>query len=426
VRGLRFAASGERGSNPRPRVLPYAADRNRSRKGPMNDPRSQQPATVPRGATHHGSGAEEAALGKLREGIDAIDRRILVELNRRAGLVKQVGDLKRQSREGVYQAARERDLVEALVAANPGPFPDASIAPVFREIISATRSLEVRLRVAFLGPAGTFSHLAARELFGSTADFVPVASIADVFAAVERGDADHGIVPVENTTEGVVTQTLDALLESPLSLSGESQLRISLHLLSRSGEIARVRRVASHPQPLAQCRGWLDRHLSAASRLEMPSTAAAAELARQHEDVAAIGSALLGELLELRTVAPSIEDRRDNTTRFLVLGGDAPRASGNDLTSVVYTVRKAEAGALHRLLDPFARHSVNLTSIQARPLKGTPWEYVFFFDVEGHRSDAHVEAALADAGRFANSHRVLGSFPRAAVPLRPRGTEASP
>lgn len=391
----------------------------------MNEPRSRQPATAPAAAVHEAPCADDAALRKLREGIDAIDRRILAELNRRAELVKQVGDLKRQSRAGVYQAARERDLVDALVAANPGPFPDAGIAPVFREIVSATRSLELRLRVAYLGPAGTFSQLAAREIFGSTADFVPVASIADVFAAVERGDADHGVVPVENTTEGVVTQTLDALLESDLLLCAEGQLRVALHLLSRSGEISSVRRVASHPQPLAQCRGWLDRHLPAALRLELPSTAAAAELARQEEDVAAIGSALLGELLDLRTVAPCIEDRRDNTTRFLVLGGEAPRASGNDLTSVIYTVRKGEAGALHRLLEPFARHGVNLMSIQARPLKGTPWEYVFFLDVEGHRSDARVAAALAEAGGFANSHRVLGSFPRSAAPGRPRETEGA-
>jgi chorismate mutase / prephenate dehydratase len=393
----------------------------------MNDPRSRVPATAPSGAACERASGDDAALRSLREGIDAVDRRILAELNQRAELVRQVGEVKRASRAGIYQAARERDLVGALVEANPGPFPDAGIAPVFREIISATRSLELRLRVAFLGPAGTFSHLAAREVFGALADFVPAATIAEVLAAVERGEADHAILPIENTTEGVVTQTLDALLDSELSLCGESLLRVSLHLLSRSGEASRVSRVASHPQPLAQCRGWLDRHLPGTVRIEMPSTAAAAELARREEDVAAIGSALLGELMDLRAIAPSIEDRRDNTTRFLILGGDAPRPSGHDLTSVVYTVRKGEAGALHRLLEPFARHAVNLLSIQARPLKGTPWEYVFFLDVEGHRSDERVAAALREAGGVANSHRVLGSFPRAAAPPRAReGEEGSP
>ena len=324
----------------------------------------------------------------------------------------RVGELKRSTRSSVYRAARERDLVESLVEANPGPFPGAALGPVFREIISATRSLELRLRIAFLGPAGTFSHLAARETFGTLSDGVPVATISDVFATVERGDADHGLVPVENTTEGVVTQTLDALLDSNLGICGETLLRISHQLMSRTGNLEDVRQVASHPQPLAQCRTWLDRHVPAATRVQMPSTAAAAALARDDEEVAAIGSALVGELVDLRTIAPAIEDRRDNTTRFLVLGGDDPPPSGNDLTSIAYTVRKGESGALHRLLEPFASHAVNLTSIQARPLKGTPWEYVFFIDLEGHRSEERVSAAIEAAARVANSHRVLGSFPR--------------
>ena len=387
---------------------------------PLSDARTREPAAAPAQAGGDVEPAAAEALERLRQAIDAVDRRLLEELNRRAELVRQVGDIKRQTRSAVYHAARERDLVAALVAANPGPFPSAGIPPVFREIISATRSLELRPRVAYLGPAGTFSHQAARDTFGSLADFVAVASVAEVIAAVERGDADHGIVPVENTTEGVVTQSLDALLESELPLCGEALLRISLQLMSRSVELGRVRRVASHPQPLAQCRSWLDRHLPGAERVETASTAAAAELARQHDDVAAIGSALLGEQLDLPILAPAIEDRRDNTTRFVVVGGEPPGPSGNDLTCVAYTVRKGESGALHRLLAPFARHGVNLTSIQARPLKGTPWEYVFFLDVEGHRSEVRVIQALGEAARVANSSRVLGSFPRATVPPRTR------
>ncbi len=386
----------------------------------MNEPRSRRPAPVSTDARIASAEDESAALARLRDEIDDVDRRILEALNQRAELVRRVGALKRQTRAGIYRAARERDLVAALVEANPGPFPNGGIPPVFREIVSATRSLELRLRIAFLGPEGTFSHLAAREIFGSVVDFVPVTTIADVLAAVERGEADHGIVPVENTTEGVVTQTLDALLESGLGLCGEGLLRISHQLLSRSGKIEGVRRVASHPQPLAQCRTWLDRHLPGAARVETPSTAAAAALAREDETVAAIGSALLGEIHGLVPIARAIEDRRDNTTRFLVVGGDAPSPSDNDLTSIAYTVRKGEAGALHRLLEPFARHGVNLTSIQARPLKGTPWEYVFFIDLEGHRSEARVARAIAEAAETAHSHRVLGSFPRA-TPLRPRG-----
>ncbi len=383
----------------------------------MSEPGSRTPA-----AASDGDASDlpfSAELAELRAEIDAVDRRILAELNRRAELVLRVGELKLDRGAGIYSAARERDLTDRLTAANPGPFPDAGVRPVFREIVSATRSLEARLRVAYLGPEGTFSHLAARETFGAHAEYVAAATMSEVFAIVERGEAEHGLVPVENTTEGVVTPTLDALLASELAISGESLLRISHHLMSASGRMEDVRRVASHPQPLAQCRIWLDRHIPQAERQEMPSTSAAAELAVREADVAAIGSSLVAELRQLQIIAGSIEDQRDNTTRFLVIGGDSPPPSGNDLTSVAYTVRKGKSGALHDLLKPFADHGVNLTSIQARPLKGTPWEYVFFLDVEGHTKEGEVLAALEAAAVFANSHRVLGSFPRATEARNP-------
>jgi chorismate mutase/prephenate dehydratase len=367
------------------------------------------------------AGAGDEALARLRAEIDAVDRAILSELNKRAELVKQVGDLKRAERSTVYRAARERDLVDALVRSNVGAFPASGVRSVFREIIFATRTLESRLRIAFLGPLGTFSHAAARATFGEQADYVPVATIPDVISAVERHEADHGIVPVENSTDGIVTPTLDALLDTRLALCGETVLRISHCLLSQSGRIEDVKRVASHPQPLAQCRHWLDRHLPGIERLETASTVAATGLALKDPSTAAIASAFAGELAGLETVAASIEDRRDNTTRFLVLGGDAPAPSGNDLTCLAYTVRKGESGALHRLLAPFAAHGVNLTSIQARPLKGTPWEYVFFIDLEGHHSEPRVQAACTDAATLATSWRVLGSFPRA-TNLRPGET----
>jgi chorismate mutase/prephenate dehydratase len=390
----------------------------------LNEPTRGKPAT----AELSGSGAGERPRGDeldaLRSAIDAVDREILERLNQRARLVEQVGALKRSRAAVVYQAARERDLVAGLEAANPGPFPTAGIRPVFREIVSATRSLEASLRIAYLGPEGTFSHLAARETFGSQAAFLAQPTIADVFAAVERGQADHGVVPVENTTEGVVTQTLDTLVESELPICGEAVLPIALCLLSQSGRLEDVRRVASHPQPLAQCRSWLDRHLPRAERMELASTVAAGALAAREADVAAVGSRLAAELLGLRIAAENVQDRRDNSTRFAVLGGEPAPPSGHDLTSVVFTVRKAEAGALHRLLAPFARHGVNLTSIQSRPLKGTPWEYLFFIDLEGHRSEPDVAAALAEAAEIAHSARVLGSFPRAAQGTARRGDGA--
>jgi chorismate mutase/prephenate dehydratase len=386
----------------------------------MNEPRSGDSATA-----SPDSNAESAAkIERLREAVDAVDREVLEKLNERARLVQEVGEYKRSSRASVYDAARERDLVAGLAEANPGPFPNSALPHVFREIISATRSLEARLRVAYLGPEGTFSHLAARRVFGALGDCIAVATIPDVFAVVERGEADHGIVPVENTTEGVVTATLDTLIESDLPICGESLLQISLHLMSRSGRLEDVKRVASYPQPLAQCRGWLDRHLPDVERVEVPSTAAAARLAGEQPDVAAVGSSLGGELQGLLTIAESIEDRRDNTTRFLVLGGERPPPSGNDLTYAAFTVRKSQTGALHGLLEPFARHQVNLTSMQARPLKGAPWEYVFFIDVEGHRSEPRVQRALDDAARCANFCRVFGSFPRATTPARGASGEA--
>jgi chorismate mutase/prephenate dehydratase len=373
----------------------------------MNDPGAIEPAWADE------SSADAAELTRLRERIDAVDREILAALNRRAELVEAVGRLKAGRRELVYRAGRERDLVDALVRENTGPFPSAALPAVYREIISAMRSLEARLRVAYLGPAGTSSHVAAREAFGAQVELVPASTLGDVIGAVERGQADHALLPIENTSEGVVTQALDALLACEVPLAGERWLRISYQLISQSGRREDVRRVASHPQALAQCRGWLDRNLPGIERLETSSTAAAAELAVQDAGTAAIVNPFLAEESGLACVASAIEDRRDNTTRFLVLGGAAPPPSGNDLTMLAYTVRKAESGALHRLLEPFSRHGVNLTSIQARPLKGAPWEYVFFLDLEGHQSEPRLREAVEAAGRVANSYRVLGSFPRA-------------
>ena len=353
-------------------------------------------------------------LARLRERIDAIDAAILEQLNARAEAVLEVGRLKGRSGLAVYEPAREQAIVGRLVSANPGPFPDRAIGPVFREIVSATRSLEELLRVAFLGPQGTFSHQAALRHFGHLSVLVPCGTIRDVFSAVARGEASVGIVPIENTTEGIVTQTYDCLASSELTLCGEVQVRISHQLLSRSGERERVRRVASHPQPLAQCRRWLDAEMPDAARVEVASTAVAARLAAEDDSVAAIASAIAGEEYGLRSVAASIEDRCDNTTRFLVIGRDAPSPGGNDLTSAVFTLRRDESGALWRLLEPFARCRVNLTSIQIRPIEGKPWEYHFFLDVEGHPGEPRVREALDAAAAIAISARVLGSFPRAA------------
>lgn len=353
-------------------------------------------------------------LATLRDQIDEIDREILDRLNDRASRVQRVGELKRGGRQGpIYVAARERDLVRALVESNAGLFPSAAIPHVFREIISATRSLEERVRVAFLGPDGTFSHQAASRQFGSQVEYVPVTTLRDVFTLTERGDTQFGVVPVENTIEGPITVTFDALVETDVTICSEIKLEISQHLMSRTGLLEDVQKVASHPQPLAQCRGWLEANLHGIETLQTTSTAAAAQLAQADEKVASIGSEVTAEVYDLVPIASAIEDHRGNTTRFLVIGRETPAPSGQDMTSAIFTVRRDQSGALHDLLGPFAKHGVNLAAVQSRPMKGKPWEYNFIVDMEGHQEDEAVRLALAEAAEVAASHKVLGSFPRA-------------
>jgi len=359
--------------------------------------------------------AEDAELERLRAAIDAIDHRILAALNDRADRVREVGALKRRHGWPVYRAGRERDLIRTLEENNSGPFPNAGLAPVYTEIISATRSLEARLRVAYLGPAGTFGHQAARTHFGACIDFVPASSHAEVFRAVARGDADHGVVPVENTTQGIVTETFDALAETPVGIGAETLLPVTQNLLSQSGRLDEVACVVSHPQALGQCRHWLDEHLRGISQRGCASTALAAQSAAEDASLAAIGSSVAGEIYGLKTIAAGIQDAVGNVTRFLVIGGAPPPPSGDDLTLVIYTAR-AESGSLHQLLEPFAKAGVNLSAIQSRPIPGRPWEYLFYLDVDGHPDDPKVAEVLAETRAIAASCRVVGAFPRA-----PRG-----
>ncbi len=353
-------------------------------------------------------------LADLREKIDSVDREILDRLNRRAELVDEVGRLKSGGeRSPIYVASRERDIVGSLIGSNPGPFPNPGIVHVFREIISATRSLEKMVSVSYLGPEGTFSHLAAIRQFGTQVDLQPSQDLSEVFLRTERGETHFGVVPVENSTEGAVTECFDNLVESEVTICGELMLEISQNLLRLGGGIEGIERVASMWQPLAQCRGWLRRCLPGVEIIETTSTAQAAQLAAKDSKLAAIGSEIAADAYGLELVESGIEDLRGNTTRFLVIGRETPEASGNDLTSVVFTARKNQSGALHRLLESFARHDVNLTSIQSRPVKSKPWEYLFFVDMEGHLEDERVARALEEAARLAHSHKILGSYPRA-------------
>jgi chorismate mutase/prephenate dehydratase len=362
--------------------------------------------------------AVSPALARLRAEIDRVDLEILARLNERASLVMQVGEEKRTRRAPVYVAGRERDLIARLTTRNPGPFPDSAIGHVFREIISATRSLEEVVRVAFLGPEGTFSHQAVARQFGAQIDRMPAASMREVFTLTQQGKAHYGVVAVENTTEGAVAETFDALVESELSICGELMLEVTECLLSASGRMQDIRKLASHPQPLGQCRLWIQRHLPGVHLVETASTAAAAQLGAADGSVAAIASEVAADVYGLKVIEREIEDSPGNTTRFLVVGRERPAASGDDITSAVFTVRKDQSGALYRLLEPFARYGVNLNSIQSRPMKGKPWEYLFFVDMQGHAADPSVAKALQEASAVAHSTKLLGSYPRASAGSR--------
>ncbi|MFT5441106.1 MAG: chorismate mutase/prephenate dehydratase [Myxococcota bacterium] len=373
-------------------------------------------------ASSHGEAADPAwqggdiaaRIGELRVQIDQVDLDILERLNERANLVEEVGRVKSGgAKSPIYVASRERDIVANLIEQNRGPFPNPGVVHVFREIISATRSLEKMVSVSYLGPEGTFSHLAAIRNFGTQVDLQPCANLSEVFLKAERGETHFGVVPVENTTEGAVTECYDNLVESNVTICGELMLEISQNLLRLGGGLDGIERVASMWQPIAQCREWLRRRLPDVEIVETTSTAQAAQLAMKDPKLAAIGSELAADAYGLELVESGIEDQRGNTTRFLVIGREMPAVSGNDLTSVVFTARKNQSGALHRLLESFARNDVNLTSIQSRPVKSKPWEYLFFVDMEGHLSDDHVAKALKDAAVLSHSHKILGSYPRA-------------
>jgi chorismate mutase/prephenate dehydratase len=355
-----------------------------------------------------------AAIATLRRQIDRIDDRLLRLLNRRAKLVVTIAGHKARTNSSVYVPTREKNIVGRLVAANAGPLEPAHVRAIFREIISATRSLERRLAIAYFGPQATYSHLAALAQFGDAADYRPAATIPEVFHDVETGRADLGVVPVENTTEGGVGHTLDLLIDSPLTICGEISMPIRHCLLARRGtRPAQVRRVVAHPQALAQCRQWLAAHVPGASLLEAPSNAAAAERAGGERGTAAIAAETAAEVYGLGVLARGIQDDAGNTTRFLVLGHhDASEPSGDDKTSIVVSVRD-EVGVLARLLQPFAQHGIDLIKIESRPLRARPWEYYFFLDLRGHRRERRGERALDAVARRALRAKVLGSYPAA-------------
>lgn len=349
-------------------------------------------------------------LKKLREEIDRIDEEILNLLNKRAGIVIDVARIKRKENARFYSPEREKEILQRLISINKGPFPNSAIKPLFREILSASLSLEQPLKVAYFGPVATFTHLAAMRYFGSSANFIPVEGIKDVFESVYSGQAEYGVVPVENSNEGVVSYTLDMFMDYDLKISGEMMLKISHNLLSRSGDKAKIRKIYSHPQPTAQCRKWLERNMPGIPILESTSTARAAEMASREEDAAAIASEVAAKIYDLHFVDRHIEDFKDNFTRFFIISWEPSKRTGRDKTSIMFST-KDRPGALFTILEPFKKARINLTKIESRPSKRKAWEYIFFVDMEGHVDDRKVRNAIEVVKEGCLYLKMLGSYP---------------
>ena len=346
----------------------------------------------------------------LRNKIDQIDEKVVNLLNDRAVLAQRIGHTKSLSNQEVYVPQREQEVLDRLASLSRGPLPARIVRSIYREIISGCRSLEAPLKVAFFGAEATYSHLAAKEKFGSSSELRSTASIPEVFQEVSQDRASFGVVPIENSTEGVVAHTLDCLVESDLQICAEIYLDIHHHLLSRSGRADDVKRIISHPQALAQCRGWLGAHFPNIAVEEVASTAHAAQVASQDASVAAISSTLAMEVYGLGSVAANIEDRANNITRFLVIGKMATKPGRRDKTSVVFSA-KDKPGVLYQMLQPFAKSRINLSKIESRPIKNKPWEYLFFLDLLGHRDQPAVKRAIAGLERNCVFIKILGSYP---------------
>ncbi|HVO89377.1 MAG TPA: prephenate dehydratase [Casimicrobiaceae bacterium] len=355
---------------------------------------------------------EREDLSVHRAAIDALDQQILALLNQRATHARAIGTLKAGSGGAAYRPEREAQVMARLAQQNGGPLTTEAVTGVFRQIMSACLALEQPLRVAYLGPAGTFSHAAVNRHFGQFVDAVPCATIDEVFRSAEGGQTDYAVVPVENSTEGAVGRTLDLMCTTELSICGEIKLRVQQNLLSNAKSLADIRRIYSHAQSLAQCVQWLARHLPAVPRVAVSSNAEAARLAASEPDAAAIAGEIAATIYGLAVLAPHVEDEPNNTTRFWVLGRQRIDPSGRDETSLVMSAPN-RPGAVHHLLEPFARHGVSMTRFESRPARTGLWEYLFFVDIVGHQADPSVAAALAELAQRAPFLKLLGSYPAA-------------
>jgi len=349
-------------------------------------------------------------LKPLRQQIDAIDTQILALLNQRARVAQEVGHVKAETNAPVFRPEREAQVLRSVAERNLGPMLSPDVQTVFREIMSACRALEKRVTVAYLGPVGTFSEQAVYQQFGRAVEGMPCASIDEVFRATEAGTADFGVVPIENSSEGVINRTLDLLLQTTMIISGEVSLAVNHSLMTRGGSMDGVKVICAHSQALAQCQLWLNQNYPNIERRAVASNAEAARMASEDSAVAAIASEIAGQQYNLQIVKAHVQDDPHNRTRFAVIGRLETAASGNDQTSLVLSVPN-KAGAVHNLLAPLAKHGVSMTRFESRPARMGKWEYYFYVDVEGHQMDSKVAGALTELKDNAAFFKVLGSYP---------------
>jgi chorismate mutase/prephenate dehydratase len=356
------------------------------------------------------------SLDQLRDELKRLDGEIVRMLNERAALSIIIGRVKEERGLDIYDAAQEAKIFDSLREINGGPLGEAFLKAIFREIISASRALQKPFKVACLGPEASFCHLAAQSHFGKSTGFIPLSTVFNVFEAVERGKVQWGVVPVENSLEGSVNLTLDRLILTPLRICGEIYLRISHCLLSSRDDMKGITQVYSHPQALAQCQGWLRRHLPRASLIEVESTAAAAQMIRNESSSGAIGSCLAATTYHLNVLAESIEDHPSNTTRFLIIGKDHRGITGRDKTAILFGTPH-NPGALYHALKPFAEREINLMKIESHPVKERLWEYLFFVDFAGHIEEEAIRECMEDLKKETTFLKILGSYPKGEVSM---------
>ena len=360
--------------------------------------------------------ATDDNLGQIRERIDEIDNQLVGLISKRASLAGEIAHIKKSEGDDAvfYRPEREAQVLKRVISENKGPLSNEALAILFRELMSACLALEQQLKVAFLGPEGTFTHAAALKHFGHSVQTVALAGIDQVFHQVQSRACQYGVVPIENSIEGIINHTLDLLINSSMKVSGEVELRIHQNLMSKADTLTGIKKIYSHQQSFAQCRYWLDTHLPGIERIPISSNAEAARIAALDPTVAAIAGEAAANLYQLHILESNIEDDSDNTTRFLIIADKDAQPSGEDKTSLLFSM-SSKPGALLRMLSCFADNNINMTRIESRPSRKGLWEYVFFVDVDGHRRHAHVAEAITRLESEAAMVKILGSYPKAVL-----------